>query len=197
MTTPAVLYLHGFLSSPASAKGRLLADEARRLGWDCLAPDWNLPPREVDALLRNLMRARSPETLRKTLVVGSSLGGFYALRLAQEFGLPAALVNPCLEPWEFVVDSLGEQKVFGTERVVQVKASFADDFRALAREVPPLPVSPQKLLLLLSTKDEVLDHRAALEAFRDSPRLLSVGDDHRMQRFAEYLPAAAAFLRAQ
>ena len=45
-----VVYLHGFRSSPASAKGRELAAAAAEWNADFSAPDLNLSPREADAL---------------------------------------------------------------------------------------------------------------------------------------------------
>ncbi|WP_295477619.1 YqiA/YcfP family alpha/beta fold hydrolase [uncultured Sutterella sp.] len=194
MTAPfTVVYLHGFLSSPASAKGRELRAAAEAAGRRFEAPDLNLPPREVEALLEGLFGKLTPDARRRTLVTGSSLGGFWALRAARRFGLPAAVVNPCLEPWRFVPAHTGPQRIYGTDRWIEVLAGFADDFRALARETPPAPRDPADLLVLLSTADEVLDWREAAQALAASPRILSVGDDHRMKRFARYLPAVAAF----
>lgn len=73
---PLAVYLHGFLSSPGSAKGRELHEEAVSSGWDFLAPDLNLSPREVDRLLIGLMDSVPEERRRRTLVLGSSLGAF-------------------------------------------------------------------------------------------------------------------------
>ena len=188
-----VVYLHGFLSSPASAKGRELRAAAEAAGWGFEAPDLNLPPREADALLTDLFEGRAPEARRRTFVTGSSLGGFWALRAARRFGLPAAVVNPCLEPWRFVPAHTGRQRIYGTGRWIEVLPGFAEDFRALARETPPAPRDPADLLVLLSSADEVLDWREAARELGASPRILSVGDDHRMERFAQYLPAVAAF----
>lgn len=190
---PLVIYLHGFLSSPGSAKGRELREEALASGWNFLAPDLNLSPREVDRLLTGLMDSISEERRVRTLVLGSSLGGFYALRLANRFALTAATVNPCLNPWEFVAGQTGEREVYGTGRKVFVMDAFAGELLALSREVPPRPRDPADALTLLSTADEVLDYRLARKALMESPAILSVGDDHRMQRFARYLPHVRAF----
>ena len=188
-----LIYLHGFRSSPASAKGRELAAAAREWGADFFAPDLNLPPLEADRVICGLLEPLSAAERRRTLVTGSSLGGFYALRAARLFGCPAAAVNPCLTPWDFVPDQVGLQTIFGTDRTLLVEPSFADDFRALAKTAPPAPEDPADALLLLSTADEVLDWRAADRAFPESPKIILSGDDHRMQRFAECLPAMRGF----
>ena len=71
-----VVYLHGFRSSPASAKGRELAAAAAEWNAGFSAPDLNLSPREADALVGSLLSPLSAQARRCTLLVGSSLGGF-------------------------------------------------------------------------------------------------------------------------
>ena len=133
-----VVYLHGFRSSPASAKGRELAAAAAEWNADFSAPDLNLSPREADALVGSLLSPLSAQARRCTLLVGSSLGGFYALRAARAYGCPTAVVNPCLMPWDFVPQQVGLQTIFGTNRTIMVKPGFADEFRELAAEMPPM-----------------------------------------------------------
>lgn len=195
MTAPVlrVIYLHGFLSSPASAKGRELARAAREWGAEFLAPDLNLEPRAADALLDGLIAPLTAAERRSTLLAGSSLGGFWALRLARRFGCPAAVVNPCLNPWVFAAEQVGVKTIYGTDRTLDVKPAFAGDLLELARETPPEPADPEDVLVLLSTADEVLDWTLADRALARSPKIISTGDDHRMGRFAECLPAVRGF----
>ena len=56
-----VVYLHGFRSSPASAKGRELAAAAAEWNADFSAPDLNLSPREADALVGSLLSPLSAQ----------------------------------------------------------------------------------------------------------------------------------------
>ena len=173
-----VVYLHGFRSSPASAKGRELAAAAAEWNADFSAPDLNLSPREADALVGSLLSPLSAQARRSTL---------------RAYGWPTAVVNPCLMPWDFVPQQVGLQTIFGTNRTIMVKPGFADEFRELAAEMPAAPLDPADALVLLSTADETLDWHIADRALRDSPKVLSTEDDHRMQRFAECLPAVRGF----
>jgi len=137
----------------------------------------NLSPREADALVGSLLSPLSAQARRCTLLVGSSLGGFYALRAARAYGCPTAVVNPCLMPWDFVPQQVGLQTIFGTNRTIMVKPGFADEFRELAAEMPAAPLDPADALVLLSTADETLDWHIADRALRDSPKVLSTEDD--------------------
>lgn len=192
--TPLVIYCHGFLSSPLSAKGRSLEAWAHAHGWRFLAPDLNVAPKEADASLEALLDRVSPTTPdRAILMTGSSLGGFYALRAANRRHLPCAVVNPCLDPWVHVPPAPCELPLFNGTRTVRIEATFADDLLALERVQSASAVDAAETLVLLSTADEVLDWKKAYKELRACEMVLAVGDNHRMQRFDTCLPALQGF----
>ncbi len=85
MTPRRILFLHGFASS-----GRYkMADQLRILlkPAEVLSPDIPAEPAEALAFVRKLAAEYAPD-----LVVGHSLGGFWAHQLR---GVHKALVNPC------------------------------------------------------------------------------------------------------
>ena len=89
--TALLLYIHGFNSSPESQKARQLAALMQRLG---LAGRLRVPalhhhPREAIAQLEAALAE-----LGRPVLVGSSLGGYYATLLAERHGLRAVLINP-------------------------------------------------------------------------------------------------------
>jgi pimeloyl-ACP methyl ester carboxylesterase len=84
----AVLYLHGFASSPESTKARYCGDRLTAHGVRFACPDFNEPDfrtltitRMLDALGRAIDAAGGRATL-----VGSSLGGALAVLAAARFG---------------------------------------------------------------------------------------------------------------
>ena len=123
-----IIYLHGFCSSPASWKSRLLAEEMGRLGLadHFICPQLSPVPDEAVACVERLIaQADGPVTL-----VGSSLGGHYANHLAEKHGLNAVLVNPAvtdlLDLGKFVGDHAnfhtGETFTFTEAHAAQLKA---------------------------------------------------------------------------
>ena len=89
-------YFHGFGSNPQAKK----ADAMRKvLGADKVnAPDFNLSSgKEVKALL-DYIASDIKNSAKETFIVGSSLGGLYALYVSSICGCKCLLLNPCLFP---------------------------------------------------------------------------------------------------
>ncbi len=106
-----LLYLHGFRSSPQSAKARRMAAwvQANRpdLHWWC--PQLPPSPREAMAMVEATVRQWPAPAMA---VIGSSLGGFYATVVAEGLDCRALLINPAVAPARDLARYLGEQTSF-------------------------------------------------------------------------------------
>lgn len=184
---PAILYIHGFNSSPQSFKARQLLAAMRRMGLEArlrmpaLAND---PPRAIDQLEAAIGELGCP------LLVGSSLGGYYATWLAERHRLKALLINPAVLPHTRFEGYLGPQKNhYSGEEWVLTEAHVA----AIAKlEVPP-PTDPVRYRVWLQTGDETLDYRDAEAYYRRCSLSIEPGGDHSYQGFARRLPELLAF----
>lgn len=185
----AILYLHGFRSSPKSAKGRVLRAAALGCGMAFDAPDLNCDP--FEAVERALGAYEALKVHGTVGVVGSSLGGFYAACVAKRTGARAVLINPAVRPWEVVKNYLGEQTIYGTDRTLFVREEFADMLQELA--VGGFP-DPGRVLTLLATGDELLDWHEAAELYAQCPSIVIEGSDHQISEFEEYVGRVCAFL---
>lgn len=188
---PDLVYLHGFRSSPASEKAReldaWLRDTGYRGGWTI--PQLATTPGEVDAQLTGLIRntpARGPG------LIGSSLGGFFAMVMAERYGLPAVLINPAAYPYHLMEASLGEHANLYTGERFEVTEAHIHQLRAMD---PGRLSHPGRLLVLLESGDETLDYRQAAARFADSRVVVHAGGNHRYTRFREELPMMLDFLR--
>lgn len=181
MKTPGILYLHGFCSSPASWKSRLLGEEMARRG---LAEHFACPPlspvpaEAMAAVSAMIEAARGPLTL-----VGSSLGGHYASHLAEKYGLNAVLINPAvvaaLDLGLFLGEHAnfhsGERFVFGEQHAAQLKAQVSRP-------------TPARYWLLLETGDAVLDCRQAQAFYAGCRQTVLAGGDHSFTKFPDFVP---------
>ncbi len=189
--TANILYIHGLNSSPASLKASQLVRAMTQMG---LADRLRVPalhhhPRQSIAQLERLILE-----LGRPLLVGSSLGGYYATHLAERHGLRALLINPAVRPHlrfdGCLDDCLGPQKNYYSGETWELTA---DHVTALAElDVPP-PHDPARYQVWLQTADETLDYRDAQGYYRACALRIQAGGDHGFQGFAERLPMLFAF----
>lgn len=188
-----LIYIHGLNSNSNSVKGKMLDDwcQANRPQVRVLRPDLNLPPRQVIALLEDLISQDA-----HTGLVGSSLGGFYATACVAQFAVRAVLVNPVIRPFERFQRFFSEgQSEHHTETGWVVTPQQLDDLQALYR---PLPAYPEKMLVLLKEGDEVLDYRDAERHYSQdaaqSAMIVEPGGDHFMHDMDSKIPLIMNFL---
>lgn len=185
------LYLHGFNSGGASQKAAWLRDQ--------LAPIPVLSPtypahRGIEAahfLEDYIARARRAHPQEHKLVlIGSSLGGFWAQWLAPRVDAALVLINPALKPDEALNDVVGPQHNEATGEDYVLAAEQVRALRAYRVE----PCNPKvPTLVLLDEADELLDSHATAAAYRGCGEvLLYPGGTHRF----DHLPESVAAIRA-
>ena len=181
-----LLYLHGFRSSPQSAKARWMADwvAANRpeLAWACP----QLPPSPAAALadIGAIVAAWPAAT---TGVIGSSLGGFYATIVAEMLACRAVLVNPAVDPARDLAAHIGRQtKYHAQDESFDFRAEYVDELRAMT---PPTPLAhPENILAIIAKGDEVLDWREMTTRYAHGPMKLIAGSDHGLTDFESHVP---------
>ena len=187
---PTLLYLHGFNSSPQSKKAiqtqQWLALNAPGIKFLCPA----LPPFGNAALkiLRSIVEDHLPEPL---FVVGSSMGGFFATCLAEQYNLRSVLINPVVSPARGLDHWLGENANYVTGEKWVFEKNHIEEFRHLD------PVQIKHLanyLVLLQTGDEVLDCRDAQARYTGAKIIVEQGGDHSFIDYDQHLEAIHQFL---
>ena len=183
-----ILYLHGFNSSPKSAKAQLLKRylEERGRGGDFICP--RLPHRPMLAVAAvEAEIARLSE--KKMTLVGSSLGGFYASWLAEKHALRAVLINPAIDPQLGLRAYLGPQQVFHGGESYELTEEHLREWQ----ELTVTQIHPERYLLLVETGDEVLDYRSAVRKYRGAQQIVVQGGDHSFASFPEHIPQILSF----
>jgi uncharacterized protein len=189
-----LLYLHGFNSSPGSAKAHQMADwlAEHRPDIEVLIPAQpNTPAAAWTAIEQTIAaaQARHGDSLRLG-AVGSSLGGFMATRVSERYGCRAALINPAVRPHELLQDFLGPQTNPYTHEHYELLPRHMDELRALAVPV----TAPDRLWVLQQQEDEVLDYRKALSEYSFARLSLECGGDHSFVGFERFPAQIVHFL---
>ena len=184
-----IIYLHGFNSTGGSAKGRFLKDHMSDI--PVMTPTYNYDPRRAILFLETLIREHLPRN-QSLMLIGSSLGGYYAQYLAHQFGLKTVLINPALMPMSTLHDYLGENTNFYTGETYNLTQTHLDTLLAL--DIPDPCAEPVPTLLLVDKGDEVLDYRIATTRYQNCAEVIMFDDgDHQFQHMIEALPPIRAF----
>lgn len=185
-----LLYLHGFLSGPASRKAQDLHERMRQrgLGGQFVCPQLPVSPKAAIALAESLL-------IPGTTVVGSSLGGYYATWLCErhpEQVRGAVLINPAVLAHVSLERYLGPQKNLYTGEEFNFTPAHIAEMRAY--EVPR-PKREGAYWLLAEEGDEILDYRQAAEKYARSKQTVLPGGNHTFSRWHDYLDAVIDFAR--
>jgi uncharacterized protein len=186
----AIVYLHGFRSSPASIKATRL-----RAYVDALSspPILHVPElhHRPSMAMRDVVDWVERHARGDVAFVGSSLGGFYATCLAERFGARAAMINPAVRPHEALAPSLGVQTNLYTGEAFEVTREHMHELRAMA--VARI-TRPERYFLLVETGDEVLDYREAVAFYAGASQYVRGGGDHTFTDFEAQIPAILRFV---
>jgi predicted esterase YcpF (UPF0227 family) len=186
-----ILYLHGFRSSPHSAKAQLLAQRMARRG---LADQYYCPQLPASpkaaAALALAWAERQPHVAENLSIIGSSLGGFYATWLAQRLDCRAVLLNPAVQPPRDLHDYVGVSTQYHSDEPFEFKAEYMAELQALT--VPAI-TRPERYFLIAATGDEVLDWREMTAHYPGARQHIIDGSDHGISEFDAYADEVLAF----
>ena len=191
MTVTHLLYLHGFRSSPLSAKAVKMAAAVQALQpavhWWC--PQLPPSPRQAMAML---MAGIAGWPRGSMAVVGSSLGGFYATLIAARTGCPAVLLNPAVHPARDLARHIGVQSAWHSP---QETFFFQPEFVQELRDLEAGTLSrPERFYTLIAKGDELLDWREMSARYAGSQGQLLEGGDHALSDFDTHLAGVLRFL---
>jgi len=187
----ALIYIHGFNSSPASLKARQtqqwLESQSLPISFECPALS-SEPDKAIDQLTLLIESLDQPVGL-----IGSSMGGYYATWLGEKYGLKSVLINPAVRPYDFMAEYLGENANYHTGERYILEQRHVDVTRTL--DVEHLK-TPKNIWVLLQTGDEVLDCRQAEVKYAQCTLNIEQGGDHSFQHYERHLPAIIDFLQS-
>ena len=187
---PTLLYLHGFNSSSQSKKAlqtqHWLAVNAPEVEFIC--PD--LPPfaDQAFAIIESVVKACKD---KKIVVIGISMGGFYATCLIERYNMLGVLINPAVSPARGLNSWIGENKNYITGEKWVFEKHHVIEFDVL----DPLVIrQSHNYMVLLQTADEILDYRDAQTRYQGARFVIEEGGDHSFMHYEQHLPDIYEFL---
>lgn len=195
-----LLYLHGFRSSPQSAKAMTMhwhvlaynasVPAAKRIQWHCP----QLPPSPKLAMANIMRWVRSGGAGQPLAVIGSSLGGYYAARVAQATGCRCVLLNPAVYPARDLKAFIGRVTNWHDEGGYAFTQQHVDELKALEATAFSYP---QRTMAIISKGDEVLDWREMTARYPAAHMRLLPRSDHAISEFDGFAGEVLQFVLAR
>ncbi len=187
-----IVYLHGFKSSPNSYKARLTHQAVQALQNNGHELDWFCPqlPPSPKAAMTMVQAEINQRTWNKLSLIGSSLGGYYATYLAEQYPSRVTLLNPAIEPARDLEAYIGKQKAWHSEEDFHFLPEYIDELKQLYIQGI---TQAERYLLVAAKGDEVLDWREMVNKYPKAHHWILEGSDHAISEYADYIDQVMAF----
>lgn len=181
-----IIYIHGFGSSGFGVKAELFRQYFKGRGVRFLAPSLSYVPQLAIQTLIELA-----EYCENPVFIGSSLGGFYSLYLANRFDTKAVLINPAL-----YADSTLRRHIKGyaTNFYDLSRFEWNDKHLSMLKGYKVDTPKEENLFVLLQKGDDILDYKDVLELLPNAKRVVEEGGSHSFDGIERYFAQIEAFL---
>lgn len=181
-----ILYLHGFGGCGLGKKVSSLRD---MYGDKILAPSLsNIPELAIDTLEQIIeLLLKKGEVVH---LIGSSIGGYFSIYLAEKYNLKAVLINPAIYPYK-ITQMLGKGKSYYDDSKFDCTLAHIENLK----KYEVLHVKNQEnLMLLLQTDDAILDYKVALQKLPKAQAIVEEGGSHGFDNFPSKFAHIEEFL---
>ncbi len=183
-----IIYIHGFGSAGQGGKANLFREYFKSKGQPFIAPSLSYVPELAISTLEELINSYDDVQL-----IGSSLGGYYAIYLAEKYGLKAVLINPAVQSSKTLkraVNLQGKAPNYYDGSSFEWNENHLEMLKAYSVE----RVESDSYLLLLQKGDDVLDYREAMEKIPNAQLVLEEGGTHHFEGIERYFERVEGFL---
>jgi len=193
MSSLLVVYLHGFRSSPKSSKAVMTGEALRALSSNGNPIEWYCPqllasPKaSMDMVIKYIDQSNADHMI----VVGSSLGGFYANFLAERYGCKAIVLNPAVRAARELAPHVGMMTAYDSEEPFDFRPEYIDELKALQVEAI---TNPPRYFLMAAKGDELLDWKEMSTFYLGAYQLILEGSDHGITDYPTHLPEVLKFI---
>ena len=181
MKKGTVIHCHGFASSGKGPKSDALVAE---FGADrVVSPNIPVDPVAAEALLDTLIVAALREGDGNVVIVGTSLGGFWANYMAHKWLLPCVMVNPSTDPDTTMAERVGVQmNNYATGEPILITDADVAGYAA-RKNSKCMTVPLDESHLFLAKDDDVLDYRIAEATIDATSTTIMTDGGHRFEKY--------------
>jgi predicted esterase YcpF (UPF0227 family) len=193
MTSTLIVYLHGFRSSPRSSKAVLTGEAIKKLSTSEHPIEWYCPqlvasPKaSMDMVIQHIDSSNHD----RLIVMGSSLGGYYANYLAEKYGCKAVALNPAVRAPRELKSHVGVLTSYDTDEPYDFRPEYIDELTNLQVESI---TNPSRYFLMAAKGDELLDWQEMVNFYKGAEQLVLEGSDHGISEYPQHLPQVLKFI---
>ena len=210
-----IIYIHGLDSDANSTKGALLENYCQNNNLDISVhrPNLNQPTEQVFNYLLDLVTELSKGA--KTVLIGSSLGGYFSTLVSNHTGCSALLLNPSTQPHitlqrfssesnesngSKLDDTATDNELAKQQVLYRTSGGWAittADLQWFEAHQLSTVNYPNKVSVLIKENDELLNPELSKTFYQKQgvTVTLQAGGDHRFSDFSEQLPLVISMLR--
>lgn len=165
-----IIYIHGFGSSGSGSKATVFKEYYKE---EIHLPSLSYVPILAIHTLEDLIQMILVNDKNVNLI-GSSLGGYYALYLANKYNLKAVLINPAMMPYKSL-DKIGMAINYYDMSTFEITSQHIESLKTF--EVHEIK-NQKNFMVLLQKDDELLDYNDAARKLPDSILNIEEGGTH-------------------
>ena len=193
MSSTLLVYLHGFRSSPRSSKAVITGDAVKALSSKDGSFEWYCPqllasPKmSIDMVMQHIDKSKAD----RLVIIGSSLGGFYANYLAEKYTCKAVVLNPAVRAARELAPHVGMLTAYDSNEPFDFRPEYINELKAL--QVQKITI-PERYFLIAAKGDELLDWNEMAEFYQGANQLILEGSDHGISEYRELVPRVLEFI---
>jgi len=181
-----IIFIHGFSSHGYGGKAKMLRAYFKEKEEAFIAPSLSYVPALAIQTLEELI-----SVCDEVKLIGSSLGGYYAMYLAEKHHLKTVLINPAMHSDKTLNRMLGQAPNFYDGSLFEWNASHLEMLKQYETEMR----DQSKVMLMVQKGDEVLDYREAVKNLPEARQIIEEGGDHSFTGVEKYFDEMRLFLK--
>ena len=181
-----ILFIHGFSSHGYGGKAKMLRAYFADREEDFMAPSLSYVPELAIQTLEEIITVCPDVKL-----IGSSLGGYYAMYLAEKNDLKVVLINPAMHSDKTLNRMLGQVPNFYDGSLFEWNKSHIEMLKKYEVDM----TDQSKIMLMVQKGDDVLDYRVAVDKLPNAKQSVEEGGDHSFVGVEQYFDEMKLFLK--
>jgi predicted esterase YcpF (UPF0227 family) len=180
------IYIHGFGGNGEGNKAKAFREYFKTIGEPFIAPSLSYIPSLAISTLEELIQSYK----ENVTLIGSSLGGYYTLYLAQKYNLKAVVINPSINPQITLSRAIPKAPSFYDNSLYEWNENHLKSLETYKTKAK----THSNIVALIQLGDELLNPNEAIEFLDGSRVVVEEGGNHSFDGIERHFEMIRYFL---